>query len=374
MKNIVILGSTGSIGTQALDIIRANPDIFKVTGLGIGSNISLLTKQIAEFKPKFVSVENVPYTNDNTIVLRNAVELINNAEADIILLAMVGVSGLKAAYEAVSKGVRIALANKETLVAAGSIIMKKASDCDSEIIPVDSEHSAIWQCLMAGKHNEISRIILTASGGAFRNLDKETLRNVKAKDALKHPVWNMGSKVTIDSATLMNKGLEVIEAMHLFNTSCDKIEVVIHPESIIHSMVEFSDNCIMAEMSKPDMRLPIQLAFTYPDRILSSVSRLDFRTLSGLTFRQPDKELFPCLDIAYNCIRIGGAAPVIMNAANEVAVQLFMNNRIGFYDIPSLINTALDKYNTYKAESIDEIICIDNMVKEYILSLANELR
>lgn len=365
MKKIVIIGSTGSIGMQALDIIRHNRDKFKVTGLAVKSSVSLLRKQIEEFNPEFVSVEQGAESLDNTTVLSNSVELVKRADADIILLAAVGVDGLEAANEAVGKGVRIALANKETLVAAGGIIIKRAKKFNSEIIPVDSEHSAIFQCLL-GKKPE--KIILTASGGAFRNYTKDELVKAKARDALKHPVWNMGAKVTIDSATLMNKGLEVIEAMHLFNVGADAIEVVIHPESIIHSMVEFIDGAVIAEMSIPDMKVPISFAFTYPERINANVKRLNFTDIKSLTFMKPDTDKFPCLDIAYKCARTSGAATVIMNAANEACVQLYLEDRIGFYDIPALINAALDKFADSVADEIEDIIVIDSKVKEYILA------
>jgi len=369
MKNVVIIGSTGSIGTQALDIVRANPDRFRVTGLAVNSDTRLLSEQIKEFKPQFVSVENKTFECSNTTVLKNSVDLVKTAEADIILLAAVGAAGLKAAYEAVGRGVRIALANKETLVSAGSLIMKRAKEFLTEIIPVDSEHSAIFQCINGQNGNSLKKILLTASGGAFRDLKKEKLLTVKAGDALKHPVWNMGSKVTIDSATLMNKGLEIIEAMHLFNVKRDRIEVIVHPESIIHSMVEFQDNTVIAELSRPDMRLPIQYAFTYPEKIMSSVSPVKFSELKSLTFREPDTDKFPCLDIAYKCADSGGSAPLIMNAANEAAVQLFLKDEIGFYDIPELIYNALEKFPLNAPDDIDEIICIDRDVKEYILSL-----
>lgn len=370
MKRVLILGSTGSIGTQALEIIRLYRDEFKVVGLAAGSNVDLLSKQIGEFNPQYVSVENRPFTSDKVIVLKDAMELIQSVEADIILLAMVGISGLKVANYAVSTGARIALANKETLVAAGDIIMSRAMEFNSEIIPVDSEHSAIWQCLMGNNHQHIGRIILTASGGAFRDLTKQQLLTSKAVDALKHPVWNMGLKVTIDSATLMNKGLEVIEAKHLFNISSKQIDVVVHPESIIHSMVEYNDGSVIAQLSNPDMRLPIQLAFTYPARISSPVKRLDFSRLSRLNFMQADTERFPCLEIAYQCLEYGGIACAIMNAANEIAVNLYLEDRISFYDIPALIKRALDKYNNCVIGTIDDIICIDSNVKEYILTLA----
>lgn len=368
MKRILILGSTGSIGTQTLDIIRANSDKFKVEGLAVSTNTDLLDKQIMEFKPKFVSVENTNYSNDNTIVLESALELVKESNPDIIVLAMVGVSGLKVAYQSVLKGRRIALANKETLVAGGDIIMSKAKELDTEILPVDSEHSAIWQCL-SSSNNELKKILLTASGGAFRDYEYKDLIGVKAKDALNHPVWNMGKKVTIDSATLMNKGLEIIEAMHLFGVSSDKIEVVVHPESIIHSMVEYKDNTVIAQMSNPDMRLPIQLALTYPDRCESQVKSIDFDKLSRLTFKAPRRDLFPCLDIACKCAKSGGADPTIMNAANEIAVEKFLNNEIAFYDIPNIINKALDKYSGIEYNNIDDIIRIDRIIKEYILSL-----
>jgi 1-deoxy-D-xylulose-5-phosphate reductoisomerase len=278
------------------------------------------------------------------------------------------VSGLKAAFAAARKGVRVALANKETLVAAGDLFMNEADKCGAEIIPVDSEHSAIFQCLNGNRGRELKKIILTASGGAFRNLSNEELKAAKASDALKHPVWNMGAKVTIDSATLMNKGLEIIEAMHLFNVNREQIEVVIHPESVIHSMVEFTDNAIIAELSRPDMRLPVQYAFTYPNRWESLIDELDFIALKSMTFYPPDTDKFPCLDIAYKCADKGGTAPLIMNSANEAAVKLYLDGKISFYGIPDIINKALDKFSGAAAADIDSIISIDREVKEYILN------
>lgn len=370
MKKIIIIGSTGSIGTQALEIIRNNRDLFEVVGLAAGRNIELLKRQIDEFKPKYASAL-LPFQSDSTIVLSNAEEIIDNVQADIILLAMVGVEGLSVANKAVSKGVRIALANKETLVAAGDIIMSKAKEYGSEIIPVDSEHSAIFQCLLGGKRSELKRIHLTASGGAFRNLTIEQLRHARAVEALKHPVWNMGTKVTIDSATLMNKGLEIVEAVHLFNVNADRINVIVHPESIIHSMVEFIDNTIIANLSNPDMRIPIQYAFTYPVRINGLVKELDLVKLSSLNFKEPDYLRFPSLKIAQACAEKKGTAPLIMNAANEASVELYLKECIGFYDMPALINKALDKYSGLTANTIEDIISIDRRVKEYILSLNN---
>jgi 1-deoxy-D-xylulose-5-phosphate reductoisomerase len=367
MKRVIILGSTGSIGTQALEIIRRNPDQFKVVGLSAGGNLKLLNNQIDEFKPLYAVADKARLIRDDVIIPENSTALVRETEADIILLAMVGISGLAPAYEAVGKGVRIALANKETLVAAGEIIMKRARDCNSEIIPVDSEHSAIWQCLHAGKSN-LKRIILTASGGAFRDYTIERLKEAKATDALKHPVWSMGAKVTIDSATLMNKGLEIIEAMRLFNAEQSQIVPVIHPESVIHSMVEFCDNSIIAEMSRPDMSLPIQLAFTYPERITSTVESVDFIKLGALTFKEPDRKRFPCLQIAEECARQRGASTAVMNAANEVAVEMYLKGAISFYDMPALINSALDKKAGVILNSIEDIIGIDREVKEYILS------
>lgn len=372
MKNICILGSTGSIGTQALDIVRQNKDKFNIVGLSAGGNQKLMREQIEEFEPNFASldlIDNFAVLNEKTVILDNAIELIKECEADIYLLATVGMSGLPIAYEAVKKGKIVALANKETMVSAGELINKLAKEYGTTIIPVDSEHSAIFQCLQAGDKAEVSKIILTASGGAFRDKSKEFIQNAKAKDALKHPTWKMGNKVTIDSTSLMNKGLEIIEAMYLFNIPIEMIDVIIHPQSIIHSLVEFTDGCVIAQMSHPDMHLPIQYSFTYPNRIGFNNKPFSLSEITKLDFMAPQFDKFPNLKLAMECAKKGSLYCGIMNSANEGVVSAFLQDKISFYQMTDYIKSALDKFSDMSNSTIDEIIDIDIKVKEYILTI-----
>ncbi len=378
MKKISVLGSTGSIGTQTLDVIRTHKDRFKIVGLAVLRNIDELEKQIEEFNPEIVAV----FEKEKAEILSNRIgknikvvsgmegliEVATLKTSNIVLTSVVGSIGLLPTLEAIRCKKTIALANKETLVVAGELVMKEAKKYDAKIIPVDSEHSAIFQCLQGEDAKNISRIILTASGGAFMSWAKNEIEKAKAKDALQHPTWNMGNKITIDSSTLMNKGLEVIEAKWLFNMELDKINVVVHPQSIIHSMVEYKDSSIIGQMGVPDMRTPIQYALSYPERIESSVRRLDFNNLGQLTFMSPDIEKFPCLPLAYEALKIGKTMPCVLNGANEILVEYFLQNRIGFYDIPRFIERAMAIHKPFSYKTIDEILEVDKWVKKWVKS------
>ena len=352
-KHITILGSTGSIGTQALDIAAFSNDY--VDAIAFGSNIQLGEKQIRRFKPKFAAIQNEKAAQElrdkvsdtNTVILsgENCVcEMIEKLNSDVCIHAISGFSGLLPTLSAIEKFPRIGLANKETIVAAGEIVMQKAAEKHCEIIPVDSEHSAIFQCLEGNRGKTIRRILLTCSGGPFFGYNQEDLRDVTVERALGHPTWKMGAKITIDSATLMNKGLELIEAKHLFCVSPDKIEVIVHRESIIHSMVEYNDRAVIAQLGTSDMRLPIQYALTYPNREISPCEPLDFTKIGKLTFFEPDRKTFPLLAIAEMAAQKGGILPCVMNAANEEAVSLFLNGKISFAEIPNLVSETMNSY------------------------------
>lgn len=372
-KNISIIGSTGSIGTQALEVAQ-NLNL-KVLGLTANSNIELLEKQARMFKPHLVAVKNNRLAKELAHRLKGTgVEVlggtggINRAasmdEADTVLNAIVGSAGLIPTLEAVRKGKKIALANKESLVTAGSLVMSEAKKHNAVIIPVDSEHSAIFQCIMGNEKEFVSKIILTASGGPFRGRSLKELEYVTPAEALKHPNWEMGSKITIDSATLMNKGLEVIEAKWLFGLELDRIEVVVHPQSLIHSMVEYVDGSVIAQAGPSDMRLPIQFALTYPKRSGNSFSRLDFVEAGVLTFERPDYEAFPCLRLAFDALKTGGTMPVVLNAANEAAVEFFIKGKIKFTDIPKIIKYVMRKHCVNINPDIDDIIEVDRWSRE----------
>jgi len=374
-KKVFILGSTGSIGVSTLDVIRLHQDSFEVVGITANKNVELLKKQIEEFKPKFVAIRDEKYAQQlETDLPKNTTLLIGDegiiagtrdADYDILLSALVGFAGLKPTIEGIKRGKRIALANKETLVVAGEIITRLAKEYNSELIPVDSEHSAIFQCLVGEKHKEIEKLILTASGGPFFRMPKEELENVTVAEALNHPNWDMGNKVTIDSATMMNKGLEMIEAHWFFNLSPDKIDVTIHPQSIVHSMVEFVDGSIKAQLSKPDMRLPIQYALTYPERLTNGFTNTKLTEIEALTFFKPDLEKFECLQLAFDVMKLGGTAPCILNAANEIAVEKFLRNEISFDAIPGLIKDALNKIEIKSTVNLETIVECDSLTREY---------
>lgn len=380
MKKISILGSTGSIGTQALDVVRKNTDL-KVVALSAGNNVELLCSQIEEFKPQLVSVATKEaaeklkqmLTKEKELEIVYGMEgLISVAvypEAETLLTAIVGMIGLVPTVEAIKAGKDIALANKETLVTAGHIIMPLAKEYGVNILPVDSEHSAILQCLHGEQKKEISKLLITASGGPFRGMNLEQLKKVKLEDALKHPNWSMGRKITIDSSTLVNKGLEVIEAKWLFDMEVEDIEVVVQPQSIIHSMIELVDGSIIAQLGTPDMRLPIQYALYYPNHKYLDGKRLDFKTLKQITFEQPDMETFKGLALAYEAIKVGGSMPTVYNAANELAVSLFLNKKIEYLDIVELIEKSMKQHKLIENPSIEEILIVEKQTHEFINSI-----
>ena len=379
MKKLVILGSTGSIGTQALDVLR-NIDGFSVEGLSCSTNIALLLEQIREFKPKYVCVTDEKAFMEARKLIDNSTttkafhdleEFVDNINADIVLNSLVGSAGLKPTVRAIEKGMDIALANKETLVCAGALIMGLVKEKNVRIIPVDSEHSAIFQCLQGNSHKDMTKIHLTASGGPFRTWPLEKLSVVSVKDALNHPNWSMGKKITIDSATLMNKGLEMIEAKWLFDVDMDDINVIVHPESIIHSMVEFRDGSVMAQLGDKDMRVPIAYALTYPERVSLPSESLNFFELGSFTFEKPRYEDFPALSLCKEAMKIGGTMPALLNGANEAAVALFLEGAVKFTQIPLIIEKAMAAY-TYKekyalgAYALSDIIEADSFGKKYV--------
>lgn len=378
MKKIAILGSTGSIGTQTLEVVRENKDI-EVLGLAAGNNIKLLERQIREFHPKMAAVwseerakelrENVKDLNIKIVSgMEGLIELSVMEESEILVTAIVGMIGIRPTIEAIKAGKDIALANKETLVTAGHIIMPLAKEYQVAILPVDSEHSAIFQSLQGGQEKALHKILLTASGGPFRQKTREELLNIQVEDALKHPNWEMGRKITIDSSTLVNKGLEVIEAKWLFDVSLDQIEVVVHPQSIIHSMVEYVDGAIIAQLGTPDMKLPIQYALYYPERRFLLGDRLDFAALSKLTFEKPDMETFYGLRLAFEAGKEGGSLPTVFNAANELAVSKFLERKIKYLEIPEIIEHCMQAHKTIADPSVDEILQTEQEVYEQIES------
>jgi 1-deoxy-D-xylulose-5-phosphate reductoisomerase len=376
MKKLSILGSTGSIGVSTLEIVAAHPDRFEVVALTAGSNLDLLQQQIARFSPRLVTVmtdelaaelsRRLPAAPRPEILagVPGLIAAATAAEADMVVAAIVGAAGLVPTAAAISAGKDVALANKETLVTAGHLIMAMAADKGVRLYPVDSEHSAVFQSLHGHRDADVRRIILTASGGPFRTWPLERLANVTVADALNHPNWSMGQKITIDSATMMNKGLEVIEARWLFDLPGERIAVNIHPQSIIHSMVEYVDGCVMAQLGVPDMKAPIAYALTFPERIPTGVKPLDLTELSGLTFFQPDLDRFPCLRLAYRALEDGESMPAVLNAANEVAVEAFLGGKIGFTDIPRIIERAMDSHPPRKLGTIEEVLLVDRWARE----------
>ena len=369
-RGLAILGSTGSIGTQALDVVRAQPGRFRVEVLTAGRNADLLIEQALEFKPNAVAIADETqgqkvrdalwehdikaYAGQDAIA-----QLVEMDGIDIVLTALVGFAGLRPTMNAIAAGKHIALANKETLVVAGEIVMAAAKDQGVDILPVDSEHSAIFQCLAGEFHNPIEKLILTASGGPFRGRDRASLEAVTKEQALKHPNWDMGAKITIDSASLMNKGLEVIEAKWLFDVDADQIDVVVHPQSIVHSCVQFEDGSIKAQLGLPDMKLPIQYALTFPRRLANDFPRFDFMEHPSLTFEQPDTETFRNLALAFAALKEGGNAPAILNAANEVAVARFLKEDIEFLDLPRVVEHALGKVSHQPQPSLEDLLASD---------------
>ena len=379
MKKILILGSSGSIGVNTLNVIRQFPDKFAVAGLTVNSRIDLLEQQIKEFRPEFVVVTDESKAKELKSNIGNLCKVFTGyndllkvtaqSDYDILLGAIVGFAGLSPTLEAIKRGKRIALANKETLVVAGEIVTKLVLENNAEIIPVDSEHSAIYQCLVGENFNEVEKLIITASGGPFLNKEKSLWENVTVDEALNHPNWKMGSKITIDSATMMNKGLEVIEAHWLFGLPIEKINVIIHPQSVIHSMVQFVDGSIKAQLGLPDMKLPIQYAFSFPERFKNNFKRIDLSVINSLTFFEPDFNKFECLKLAFDVIKIGGTSPCIMNAANEIAVYKFINKRIKFSQISELIEEALNKIENHSDPDIETIFECDKKTREIVSSL-----
>ncbi|TDM18018.1 1-deoxy-D-xylulose-5-phosphate reductoisomerase [Macrococcoides canis] len=370
MKNIGILGASGSVGTQGLDIIRQYPDNYRLVSFSVGKNIELANDIIEEFRPDICCVQNktdvdkiksasieVVYGNDGLM------EVAAYHKNDMLLNSIMGSVGLKPTVHAIKHGIDIALANKETLVVAGEIIMQLARDYDVNIIPVDSEHSAIFQCLNGENHKNIEKLIITASGGSFRELSREALKDVTVQDALNHPNWSMGKKITIDSATMMNKGLEVIEAKWLFDMPVEKIETLLHKQSIIHSMVEFNDTSVIAQLGTPDMRMPILYAFSYPDRLPRNAERLNLAQVGQLDFKAMDFERYRCLKLAFDAIKIGGTMPVVMNAVNEVVVQQFLDEEISFLDIETIIEREMSAHDVIQNPDLETILEVDAKYK-----------
>jgi 1-deoxy-D-xylulose-5-phosphate reductoisomerase len=380
MKIISVLGSTGSIGTNTLKVTSSFPEAFRVAGLSAGSNVSLLAKQIEEIRPEIASSGDERASSELRSLLRQRgypmahtrfvygveghIEVSCHPESSMVLSAISGAAGLLPTYRALELGKSIALANKETMVMAGELMMRKSREKQVEIVPVDSEHNAIHQCLRGGRRQEVKRLILTASGGPFRETPKEKLSSVTLEQALDHPTWRMGRKITIDSASLMNKGLEVIEASRLFGVTPEEINVVVHPQSVVHSMVEFIDGSVLAQLGLTDMRIPIQYALTYPERWDTPLPSLDIYNLPKLEFFKPDLDKFPCLELAYRALRAGGTAPAVLNAANEVAVEAFLNNGIAYHEIPQIIESVLDAHSPRDSADLETILKADTWARE----------
>jgi len=377
-KKIAILGSTGSIGRQALDVVREHADDFQIVALAAHRNVELLAQHVENFRPAYVGVVDAESADEFKNRGLTDVELVSGKdslvklatlpEVDLVLVAVVGIAGLEPTIAALEAGKNVALANKESLVAGGHLVMEAARRFGSKVIPVDSEHSAIFQCLAGcDDPSRIKRIYLTASGGPFRDYTRDELRYVTVEDALNHPNWRMGKKVTIDSATLMNKGLEVIEAHWLFGLSIEQIQVVIHPQSIVHSMVEYVDGSIIAQMARTDMRIPIQYALSWPRRIKSGIGSLDLTATEPLTFEMPDFDRFPCLALAYKALEIGGTMPVVLNAADEVAVEKFLKGEISFIEIPVMIEQAMKSHKAIQNPDLNTILRVDHSVRRQLM-------
>lgn len=388
MKPISILGSTGSIGTQTLDIVRQYPNSFRVVGLAAGCNLELLLAQVREFRPEIVALQDasrrieleeaiasLDYSPQIVTGEEGVVEVARYGTAKVVVTGIVGCAGLLPTLAAISAGKDIALANKETLIAGAPVVLPLVEKHGVELLPADSEHSAIFQCLQGVPKGGLRRIVLTASGGAFRDLPVDRLASVTVRDALKHPNWTMGQKITIDSASLMNKGLEVIEAHYLFGIDYDAIDIVIHPQSIIHSLIELQDTSVLAQLGWPDMRLPLLYALSYPDRLATDWQSLDLVKAGDLTFREPDRQKYPCMQLAYAAGREGGAMPAVLNAANEQAVALFLDERISFLDIPRLIETTCDRFTAHNhpKPSLEDILEADRWAREVVLETTRSL-
>ena len=371
MKNICLLGSTGYIGINSLKVIRGNLDRYRIIALGAGRNIDLLAEQIREFKPPFAAVINSDLAKELKIRLNNQpnteilsgtkgyVEIATLSEVDMAIAAMTGSSGLLPTYSAITAGKDVALANKETLVIAGSLLMTESQKADAHIIPIDSEHSAIQQSIQGHMREDLKKIILTGSGGPFKDFSIERLSKVTPEQALEHPKWKMGRKITIDSATMMNKGIEAMEAKWLFNVDIDQIEILLHPQSIIHSMVEYVDGSIIAQLACPDMRIPISYALSYPRHLHGESSSLDLLSIGKLSFEQPDKKRFRCLDLALTAGKIGHSMPAVLSGANEIAVNAFLQGRIGFLEIPQLVEKTMERHEVFPIDTIDQALEAD---------------
>lgn len=382
MKNIAVLGSTGSIGTQTLEIIKAYPDRFSLVAMAAGTNIALILEQVHQFKPKIVSVgskeiaeqlkEKIPNGIQLTYGIEGLHEVATYPNVDFVLTAVVGSIGIKPTIAAIEAGKTIAIANKETLVSAGQIVMEKVKQHQVSLLPVDSEHSAIFQCLQGEDRKKVEEIILTASGGSFRHKTREELQQVTVNEALKHPNWSMGAKVTIDSATMMNKGLEVIEACWLFKLPFEKIKVILHEESIIHSMVSFEDSAIMAQLGNPDMKVPIQYALTYPERVYLDSKRLQLEEIGQLHFKKMDFNRYPCLQMAYDAGQAGGTMPTVLNAANEIAVAHFLDGRITFLDIEEVIQRTMDKHELLLVTDLEVVEEADRWARDMAVSISQD--
>jgi 1-deoxy-D-xylulose-5-phosphate reductoisomerase len=378
MKRLTILGSTGSIGTNALKVVDAHPDSYRVVGLTAGSNLELLASQTERFRPSAVALRDAQQAEalksrlgnyGNTRVysgVEGFMEVATLDEADTVLSAVTGSAGLPPTYAAIQAGKEIALANKETMVMAGSLVMEEAKKQGVSILPVDSEHSAIFQSLQGHPKEDVKRVILTASGGPFRDLPLEAMASVTSEQALKHPNWNMGRKITIDSATLMNKGLEVIEAKWFFDLSVDQIAVLVHPQSIVHSMVEYRDGSILAQLGIPDMITPISYALSYPRHVETYLPSLKLEEVGSLTFMLPDREKFKCLDLAFEAAQIGGSMPAVLNAANEEAVHLFLDRRIGFLEIAVLIRKTMEAHQPFEIDCIEKVMAADRWARQAV--------
>ncbi|ANV83502.1 1-deoxy-D-xylulose-5-phosphate reductoisomerase [Picosynechococcus sp. PCC 7003] len=387
-KAISILGSTGSIGTQTLDIVRSHPDKFRVVGMAAGRNIQLLAEQVREFHPEIVATSKESLLPELKSLLKDLnhqpqiiagkeaiAEVARYGDAESVVTGIVGCAGLLPTIAAIEAGKDIALANKETLIAGGPVVLPLIEKYGVKLLPADSEHSAIFQCLQGVPEGGLKRIILTASGGAFRDLPVEKLATVTVKDALKHPNWSMGQKITIDSATLMNKGLEVIEAHYLFGQDYDDIDIVVHPQSIIHSLIELQDTSVLAQLGWPDMRLPLLYALSYPERIYTDWEQFDLVKAGDLTFREPDHHKYPCMNLAYAAGRAGGSMPAVLNAANEQAVALFLEEKIEFLDIPRLIEKVCDRHqnDNNTSPTLDDILQADQWARQEVLNLQPQL-
>ncbi len=388
MKAITLLGSTGSIGTQTLDIVETNPDKFRIVGLAAGNNVERLAQQVRQFRPEIVAIGNeakltelkdaiadLDYTPQLVAGAQGTIEVAAYGDSQSVVTGIVGCAGLLPTIAAIKAGKDIALANKETLIAGGPVVLPLVEKHGVKLLPADSEHSAIFQCLQGVPTGGLRRIMLTASGGSFRDLPAEKLASVTVADALKHPNWSMGQKITIDSATLMNKGLEVIEAHYLFGLDYDRIDIVVHPQSIIHSLIEVQDTSVLAQLGWPDMRLPLLYAMSWPERIYTNWEPFDLVKAGDLTFRAPDRDKYPCIELAYAAGRAGGSMPAVLNAANEQAVALFLAEKIGFLDIPKVIEKVCDKHRADNnlTPSLDDILAADIWARKMVVELSQQV-